>query len=233
VRSTRSRVLDAAGDLFALGGVGITMEAVRRKAGVSSGSLRHFFPNPEALARALFQQLHQERTERLTKAIRDHPGQPASGLMALLRGELAFAVERPTQARVHQMLATMVWSEEAAPGIATWCSEQDDQFRRSLGSLVGNKARPAVSVTTLLRAIEGCAAQLVAGVVGGAPAADMDRAASEIAAALCDGFGFQPRVATRPDQQRRATKASGAASEQTPLLQSDLFGENKPPAPDA
>jgi len=222
--TTRSRILVAACDLFAQHGIATTMEAVRLKAGVSSGSIRHFFPNIEVLARALFVQLHEARIGRMTDAFHHHPGRPAAGLAALLRGEVAFAAERPAQARVHQMLATTVWSEKVAPGIATWRAEQDDLFQSALGPLIGTSAGSRASLTALMVAIEGCASRLMAGVPGGVPAADMDKTAGDIGAALCKGFGIPFKAARRPDQTGRSGKASP---------QPDFFAEAAPPVPDA
>ena len=208
MNDTRSRLLDTACELFARDGFDITMEAIRLKAGVSSGSLHHFFRNHEALACALFKQLHEASIERRTNAIGNHVGKPTAGLIALQRGEVAFAAERPAQARVHQMLAAMVWSKKMVPSVATWRAEQDEQFRRSLESLIGTNPGPGAALSALVMAIEGCASRLLAGDLGGVPAVDMDKITGDIGAALCKGFGIPLKVATRPDQTERSRKAS-------------------------
>src|SRR6476469_5774575 len=52
----RLRILDAAGELFAQRGLGVTLDDIARHAGVGVGTVYRRYPNKEVLIDALFEQ---------------------------------------------------------------------------------------------------------------------------------------------------------------------------------
>lgn len=79
----RRRILEAAAELFADRGLGVTLDDVARHAGVGVGTVYRRFPNKPALVDALF----EERMERVCAIAREgleHPD-PWEGLVGTLR----------------------------------------------------------------------------------------------------------------------------------------------------
>ena len=83
----RERILAAAADAFAQGGLAVTMDEIARQAGVGVGTVYRRFPDKELLIEALFEQRIDELVA-LAEAARDHPD-PFAGLVAFFETFLA------------------------------------------------------------------------------------------------------------------------------------------------
>jgi AcrR family transcriptional regulator len=83
----RQRILAAAADAFAEGGLGVTMDEIARRAGVGVGTVYRRFPDKELLIDALFEQRIDELVA-LAAAARDEP-EPFTGLGRFFEAFLA------------------------------------------------------------------------------------------------------------------------------------------------
>src|SRR3954463_11012360 len=83
----RIRILEAAGDLFAQRGLGITLDEIARHAGVGVGTVYRRFPDKELLIDALFEQRIEELVV-LAETARDDPD-PFEGLVRFFETFLA------------------------------------------------------------------------------------------------------------------------------------------------
>jgi AcrR family transcriptional regulator len=83
----RERILAAAADAFARGGLGVTMDEIARCAGVGVGTVYRRFPDKELLIEALFEQRIDELVA-LARDARDHP-EPFAGLVQFFETFLA------------------------------------------------------------------------------------------------------------------------------------------------
>lgn len=105
--SARQALIDAARELFLAQGFDATsLEQVRRRVGVSNGSLYHHFPTKNHLARALYEATLAGYHSALLKAIGD--AVPArEGVRALVRAHIGWVVRQPGHARVlHELRRT-------------------------------------------------------------------------------------------------------------------------------
>jgi AcrR family transcriptional regulator len=83
----RLRILAAAADAFAEGGLAVTMDEIARRAGVGVGTVYRRFPDKELLIEALFEQRIDELVA-LAEAARDDPD-PFAGLVRFFETFLA------------------------------------------------------------------------------------------------------------------------------------------------
>ena len=83
----RQRILAAAADAFAEGGLAVTMDEIARRAGVGVGTVYRRFPDKELLIEALFEQRIDELVA-LAEAARDDPD-PFAGLVRFFETFLA------------------------------------------------------------------------------------------------------------------------------------------------
>jgi AcrR family transcriptional regulator len=83
----RRRILTAAADAFAEGGLAVTMDEVARRAGVGVGTVYRRFPDKELLIEALFDARIDELVA-LAEAARDDPD-PSAGLVRFFEAFLA------------------------------------------------------------------------------------------------------------------------------------------------
>ena len=83
----RRRILAAAADAFAEGGLAVTMDEIARRAGVGVGTVYRRFPDKELLIEALFDQRIDELVA-LAAAARDDPD-PSAGLVRFFETFLA------------------------------------------------------------------------------------------------------------------------------------------------
>jgi len=83
----RRRILAAAADAFAEGGLAVTMDEIGRRAGVGVGTVYRRFPDKELLIEALFDQRIDELVA-LAEAARDEPD-PFAGLERFFESFLA------------------------------------------------------------------------------------------------------------------------------------------------
>jgi AcrR family transcriptional regulator len=89
----RQRVLTAAADAFAEGGLAVTMDEIARRAGVGVGTVYRRFPDKELLVEALFEQRIDELVA-LAEAAREEPD-PFAGLVRFFESFLTVqAVDR-------------------------------------------------------------------------------------------------------------------------------------------
>jgi AcrR family transcriptional regulator len=83
----RQRILTAAADAFAEGGLAVTMDEIARRAGVGVGTVYRRFPDKELLVEALFEQRIDELVG-LAEAARDE-ADPSAGLVRFFETFLA------------------------------------------------------------------------------------------------------------------------------------------------
>src|SRR3954467_15079526 len=83
----RRRILAAAADAFAEGGLGVTMDEIARCAGVGVGTVYRRFPDKELLIEALFEERIDELVA-LAEAARDDPD-PFAGIVRFFETFLA------------------------------------------------------------------------------------------------------------------------------------------------
>jgi AcrR family transcriptional regulator len=81
----RRRILDAARELFARRGLGVTLNDIAHQAGVGVGTVYRRFPDKTVLIESLFEESFQEIADRLRAAV-DDPD-PWRGLVTFLEGQ--------------------------------------------------------------------------------------------------------------------------------------------------
>ncbi|CCK26199.1 TetR family transcriptional regulator [Streptomyces davaonensis JCM 4913] len=92
----RERLVDVGVELVAAEGVqALTLREIARRAGVSHGAPRRYFPTHLELLSAIARRGFIELADRATRAVDDIGGGPRVRLAALARAYLRFAVERP------------------------------------------------------------------------------------------------------------------------------------------
>lgn len=99
-QSARDLLLAAAlRKLAAQSPAAVSLEDIRREAGVSVGALYHHFPDKEALIDALYIELTQQVQEEFLSELRAHQS-PEDGVKAIVRWYLRWVRENPAAARV-------------------------------------------------------------------------------------------------------------------------------------
>jgi AcrR family transcriptional regulator len=113
---TRQAILDAAeAVLLERGFDDGAMEATRRRAEVSNGSLYHHFPSKAHLAHALYQASLEDYHASLLAAIGDDVPAEA-GIPALVQAHVAWVLRRPDRARVlHELRRAAVVPDVEPP----------------------------------------------------------------------------------------------------------------------
>jgi AcrR family transcriptional regulator len=81
----RRRILDAARELFAQRGLGVTLNDIAHHAGVGVGTVYRRFPDKTVLIESLFEESFQEIADRLRTAVADPD--PWHGLVTFLDGQ--------------------------------------------------------------------------------------------------------------------------------------------------
>ena len=107
VATTRERVLDAARAALTTRDFGsLSLDEVRRDAGISNGSLFHHFPTKAHLARELYLGALADYQSALVRALRKAGGGAATGpsayrgIAALVDAHIGWTRERPTDATI-------------------------------------------------------------------------------------------------------------------------------------
>ena len=91
---TETRILDAARDLLAEGGIEVlSMRAVASRVGLSATALYHYFDNKEALVDRVVQHGFQRSEEYLRRAVADCPRGSMERVAALGEAYIRFALE--------------------------------------------------------------------------------------------------------------------------------------------
>src|SRR3954468_22655212 len=137
----RQRILDAAKELFAERGLGVTLHDIAARAGVGVGTIYRHFPDKKPLIDAIFEQQLSETTAVFEQALADpdpwhsivwvheqvleHQARNRA-LKELLLGT-ADAPERATQirARLHPLAARIIERGKAAGVVRDDCETQD------------------------------------------------------------------------------------------------------------
>jgi AcrR family transcriptional regulator len=148
----RRRVLTAAADAFAEGGLAVTMDEVARRAGVGVGTVYRRFPDKELLIEALFEQRIDELVA-LAEAARDDRD-PFAGLVRFF--ETLLAVQAADRGLKDVVLGTARGAGRAA------------RARERIGPIVDDlmaRARDAGDVRSDLAASDLAVIQLMLGAV--------------------------------------------------------------------
>lgn len=104
----RNHILQAAAVCFAKHGFrSTTIEHVKREAGVSTGAIYTYFPNKEAMMRALLQAARDDRKKQLERATEGGVGQAGQALVLLEWAAAVFGPKGQHAARVDVNL----WAE--------------------------------------------------------------------------------------------------------------------------
>lgn len=92
----RARLVQAGVDLLTAEGVqALSLREIARRAGVSHGAPRRYFPTHLELLSAIARRGFAELADRAGTALHDAPDDPRARLRALARGYLAFARDEP------------------------------------------------------------------------------------------------------------------------------------------
>ena len=201
-QGTRDRILIAAAtmlgeDPFAR----LSVRAVAARAGVSTGSLRHFFPTQQALLDTVMDGIY--RLEILDEPIREVTGTPGQRLAACMRQVLAL-IGAGEQARAFwlQVAETHLAAARTDEGVATYLALEAAGVRRLEGWLdvlveegalaEGDNAKRARFLSTVLNglSIERALPSAAAG-----PSIEEDTLEAAVHAVM-NGFGAS---APRPD----------------------------------
>lgn len=128
--STRSRLLDAAAQVFLAHGLAVaSMDQVRQAAGVSNGSLYHHFPTKALLADALYAHTLRGFHAALVAAVPQH-ATAQSGVKGLIRAYVQWVEAHPDRARLLDELRAAGGAERDAANaegfgaLATWIARR-------------------------------------------------------------------------------------------------------------
>ncbi len=113
-------ILEAALHLFAEQGVDETStDLVRRRAGVSNGSLFHYFPTKQSLVATLYLQILSEHQTFVLRALeRESESDPAAGIRALVKAHLDWVAKNASKARLLHQLRRSEFVAAAAENVA-------------------------------------------------------------------------------------------------------------------
>lgn len=138
----RQRILDAAKELFAERGLGVTLHDIAARAGVGVGTIYRHFPSKEPLIDAVFEEHLAEMTALFEEALAnpdpwesivwghervlEHQARNR-GLKELLLGTTSEAPERARQlrARLHPLAQRLIERGQAAGVVRADCETQD------------------------------------------------------------------------------------------------------------
>ena len=150
--ATVAAVLEAAARILETGGLaGYTTNAVARRAGVSIGSLYQYFPNKDAITRAL---IIRETAALLADIARiDTRSTGRAGLERLIAVAVTHQLARPALARLLDLEERRLAIDSQARGIG---GEVADAFRHCLDApdMVANPLQP-FAVEDLLAIVKG------------------------------------------------------------------------------
>ena len=92
----RDRLLSAGVELLAEAGTdALSLREIARRAGVSHGAPRRYFPTHQSLLAALAQQGYARLGEKVTATLGDYETPPREAILAMARAYVAFAAENP------------------------------------------------------------------------------------------------------------------------------------------
>lgn len=154
----RGHILRAAERCFARNGFRATTIAdIKREAGVSTGAIYTYFPNKEAMIRAILQSARDERTRQLVLAMQPHDGTAAQAAVLLAWTRSIFGAEGQHGARLNLNL----WAEALRnPRVGKLARGALDEARRAVSAVVA--ARLEAAGTKVALDPEAVAALLVA-----------------------------------------------------------------------
>ena len=123
--STQARLLNAATEVFLEHGFGAaSMDMVRRRAGVSNGSLYHHFATKAKLADVLYAYTLRDFHSALLPAIGEKASAEA-GVRGMVRAYIAWVGAHPERARLlHELRRSGQLADDGE-----WARESEDNFR--------------------------------------------------------------------------------------------------------
>ena len=125
---TRTRILDVALSLFVAEGFAATRTGdICKRAGISNGSLFHFFPTKEAIAVALYVEAIASYQSALIAAL-ERGSTPAAALRGIVTAQCAWVQNEEQRARFLFAQGAPDWSPEAAAAVGALNS----RFRDSI-----------------------------------------------------------------------------------------------------
>lgn len=145
----RERLLDAAKEVFSVGGRDASLEAVAQRAGLGIGTLYRHFPTREVLFEAVYRR-EVEQLADLAETLKTNPA-PVQALRLWLRSNVSFVATKKGMA---QALALAAYRP---PELSAYSS---DRLTRAVGDLLGRaieagEVRPDVVPEDLLRVLVG------------------------------------------------------------------------------
>lgn len=182
-QATRTKLLDAAEDLFFTRGIAATpIDAVLERAGVSSATLYRAYPSKEALVAAVLDRRHAAWLSAWDAEIAD-AGSPAEALLCVFDANDAFR-SGPRGARWCAFLNTAAEFADPPPQIAEVLERETRTYREHLTRLAGEAGAPdpAALADQLLLVVSGELAMRLRTDVTTSPARAV--AAAVVAAAL-------------------------------------------------
>ncbi len=114
--STRDTILDAAQQIAANKGAGhVTLDAVAKESGLSKGGVLYHFPNKDSLINSMLQRLIQQN--RAVQAVHETEldTQPHNTTRALMRTQLIFCKDLPTEVALAVLTASAEKPELLTP----------------------------------------------------------------------------------------------------------------------
>ena len=114
--STRDTILDAAQQIAANKGAGhVTLDAVAKESGLSKGGVLYHFPNKDSLINSMLQRLIQQN--RAVQAVHEAEldTQPHNTTRALMRTQLTFCKDLPTEVALAVLTASAEKPELLTP----------------------------------------------------------------------------------------------------------------------
>lgn len=139
-QDSRTRVLDAALTLFVAEGFAAARTGdICKHAGISNGSLFHFFPTKEAIAVALYVEAIASYQSTLIAALKGG-ATPAAALRAVVTAQCAWVNEEEKRARFLFAQGAPDWSPEAAASVTAL----NAQFREGIETWRATPASRAV-----------------------------------------------------------------------------------------
>lgn len=131
----RRNILDAAAGCFARKGFDRTTTAdICSAAGISSGSLFHYFPNKRAVFTAIFEQDGRDNAAQLTRAA--NAQDPWAALLELVDHLVRPLTDRRNSGLVVELIAQAGRDEE----LATLVARNDRDLRDGIAALLGKAA---------------------------------------------------------------------------------------------
>lgn len=211
----RNHILRAAERCFAKNGFrSTTIDHVKRAAGVSTGAIYTYFPNKEAMMRALLEAARDDRKKQLERATRGSAGEGGQALLLLEWAATVFGPQGQHAARIDVNLwAEALHSERIGKLARAALQEATETVSRVVAAQLRAKgsadAFDASTAASLLIAIYlGLEVQMAVGMK-----LDAANAATVLASVFADFLprGGQAASADKPVRDHRAARGKRSA----------------------